>query len=368
VRVLAGLAILLGSAGCGSTSRSVKPAPRVITVQVDARGRGYAASFAAFFPRRVAAHPGDTVRFQSVFTGEPHTVTLGRMVDDALAASDRARPGTDPRSIPELQALPRFFRPGTELVQPAAAPCFIERGAPPASACPPRRQPAFDVNESYFNSGWLRDKSVFSVKLADDLRPGVYRFICLTHKPIMAGAIRVVDAGTPLPSAAAIRREGDAERARLQARLDAAVAAERRATSSPLSGVVPGPSLPDAIANDFFPERLTVRTGQSVTWTVEGPHTISFNAPKDATPAFRRNRDGTVRYNARTITPVHSPPWKPGARELDAGSFDGTEYLNSGVIESFEPYTTFKVRFTRRGSYEFVCLLHEDMEGRVTVR
>jgi hypothetical protein len=60
------------------------------SVQVDGATPAFNVTFAAYFPDSLQIHPGDSIDFHSVFRGSPHTVTLGTLVDQGLAAYDQA--------------------------------------------------------------------------------------------------------------------------------------------------------------------------------------------------------------------------------------------------------------------------------------
>ena len=86
--VLAVAAALLATA-CSSPrpaspltpSRSSVPAgPQTFTVSVDGKSPSYNLAADAYFPSALKVHPGDTIQFREVWSGEPHTVTLGTAV------------------------------------------------------------------------------------------------------------------------------------------------------------------------------------------------------------------------------------------------------------------------------------------------
>src|SRR3954468_10273505 len=80
----------LGVAACGSSSKSSGAQSR--TVQIDGTADKFNAAFLQYFPKRVTVHPGDTVDFHENWTGEPHTVTMGTLIDAALKAVDAVPP------------------------------------------------------------------------------------------------------------------------------------------------------------------------------------------------------------------------------------------------------------------------------------
>src|SRR5437870_5772060 len=94
VIIVLGLALVAGA--CGK-SNSAKAA--TVGVQVDAKRAGLPVAFTAYFPDQVTVHAGDTVDFTEVFSGEPHTVTLGTLVSSGLDAYDKASVGKPPGSV-----------------------------------------------------------------------------------------------------------------------------------------------------------------------------------------------------------------------------------------------------------------------------
>src|SRR5207302_6402951 len=67
----------MGAVACGSSSSG--GATRA--VQVDGTTDKYNGAFLAYFPKQVMVHPGDTVDFHENWKGEPHTVTMGTLVE-----------------------------------------------------------------------------------------------------------------------------------------------------------------------------------------------------------------------------------------------------------------------------------------------
>ena len=62
------------------------------------------------------------------------------------------------------------------------------------------------------------------------------------------------------------------------------------------------------------------------------------------------------------------PPKATAPYVLDGGAFNGTGYKNTGLVISIPPsIVSYKVTFTKPGSYSYVCLLHPGMVGVVKV-
>src|SRR5437870_4605456 len=63
-----------------------------VTVQIDGKSDAFNFLAIAFFPDVITVHAGDTVKFQSNFRGEPHTVALGTKIDQGMAIFDKLTP------------------------------------------------------------------------------------------------------------------------------------------------------------------------------------------------------------------------------------------------------------------------------------
>ena len=177
-----------------------------------AQSADFGASFIAYFPNAVQAQPGETVEFDSVFTGEPHTVTLGTQVDDVFALiaegcpngglADPACQEGPPPAIAERYTeadakkphcwgrTMRLTRP-----RPSRASWRRERRRTDGVACTEQEQPDFDGTQTFYNSGFLENEQVFTVELSDDIAPGTYTYYCLLHREGMTGTIEVVEEG-----------------------------------------------------------------------------------------------------------------------------------------------------------------------------
>jgi plastocyanin len=374
---------------------------QVFAVQVDGKATGFAASFIAYFPNDVQAHPGDTVQFTSVFSGEPHTVTLGKNVDDVFALLAKACPNggiADPncQNGPPAQyadqanaldaKLPALLPQGPgDAVQAAAQPCFLATGDAPSdgSACKAAEmqpQPAFDGTQTYYNSGFLPDKAVFSVKLAANITPGTYHYYCLLHREGMSGTITVVAKATKVATPAEVTKKGTDDLAAMAAKLKPAFDPLASLKADTAQAGALSQDVQEAVVDEFGPKEIDIPVGGSVTWTVLGPHTISFNAPTDAEPILTKSADGSYHVNQKGAPPAggpgqpapdpNAPPPDPNAPPtmIDAGSWDGTGFHSSGLIVSFPPQLyAYKLTFTKAGTYKVDCLIHPNMEGTVKV-
>jgi plastocyanin len=108
--------------------------------------------------------------------------------------------------------------------------------------------------------------------------------------------------------------------------------------------------------NVFLPNAATVMTGDTIQWTMpwSEPHTVTFGQP----PA---NVDPTALPVPFPTAPVN---------------YDGTGFITSGLIGTGyipgppgtpQGPTSFSVKFTKAGAYDFYCAIHPNMTGKITV-
>jgi plastocyanin len=396
------VALAIMAAGCGTATNTGGPAggqpaagPQTFDVQVDAKIDDFVGEFTAYFPKELTVHPGDTVEFTSVFTGGPHTVTMGSLVDAGVPKAVAAGPDAQ-EEPPELAKIPALLPDGPgNAIQAAAQPCYLTSGDPPMNdACPQaqQQQPAFDGSATYYNSGFLADGDKFAVKLADTIKPGTYSIFCALHRTAMSGTITVVDAATPTPGPAEVNAAGKQAVRQVADKLMPTATALRTGSLPPFvpeaspGVVVAGGASPDvmeALVAEFGPKDISVPVGGTVTWSVVGPHTVSFAFPEAARIPISKAPDGSVNLNQDSVAPVDSPgapppeppPTGPPAAGplppptvVDGGSWNGSSFRSSGLFLSFPPQLlAYKMTFTQPGSYPYACLIHPEMKGTVKV-
>ena len=134
-----------------------------------------------------------------------------------------------------------------------------------------------------------------------------------------------------------------------------------------------------------MPRTIKVKARQKVTWRIVGDfHTVSFNVPKYL-PEITIAKDGAVSYTKETSDavggpgfpapsgsggPSSGPPPPPPPVHLDAGNYDGSHFLSSGLGGPTDPTqeVTYSVTFTKPGTYKYACLVHPQMVGEVVVQ
>jgi plastocyanin len=375
-KVLMTLALVsLVAAGCSKSSGSATR-----TVLVDNKASGFVGSFLAYYPKALHVHAGDTVDFKEMWSGEPHTVTLGKLVEAGLTAVKASNPNGPPPAA--FAKLPSMFPNGAgDLNQNAAQPCYLASGDPSAykgaTPCPKTTKPDFDGKQNYYSSGFLKEGSTYAIKLSKDIAPGTYHYYCNVHGPDMSGSFTVVAESKTTPTQKQVDDAAAAQFKKVSDKLTAAAAAAR-AGHTIVPGNVAGygdPSVQNAGINEFFPATINTKVGQKVTWTLIGFHTITFGAPSTLA-TFTFAPDGSVHIDPKAVGPAGGPPAQAGTgngkgisvKTTDAGTYDGSGLKSSGGADSFPPnLAAYSITFTKAGTYPYRCLIHPGMGGVVQV-
>jgi plastocyanin len=319
------------------------------TVRVGDGGQGISAN--GFLPGAIMIHSGDTIHFTNPYD-EIHTVSS---VPSGSNAPDLIVPG--PSGPPQFG-----------INSQAGYPSFTGTGVQ-----------AYDPTK-FYNSGILNKGDAVDLSFAT---PGTYTVLCLvhgfidqtTHKVVgMKLDITVVPQGSPgTLSQAAADAQGNAERDALIAQGLVAEAGFKLTSAKLPDGSTNwgatvggyGDALGQADISRFTPGSISVNVGDTVTWTnvTQTPHTVTFLS-------------GTPDIPLITPVPVTGGgapflAFTPAAL-LPAGgpTYDGTAYTNSGFIgKGGFPTNTYALKFTKAGTYEYICHLHDTqgMIGTITV-
>lgn len=398
------IGIVLLSSGCAGGRIGAQ------TVRVDFSHDEFASHYWRYFPRTVYAHPGDEIVFDQQWTGEPHTVTFGTIVDESLPRIDalEAKFGAaEPETEAELEAaMEQYEESSAELPIFAAyheaddtnavLPCYLESGVPPqgmradlsgsrapGKPCPQRAQPEFDGTQSYYSSGFIAPEgpsgNTYRLPLSDDIAPGSYRFYCVIHFPEMQGRLVVEPPDAPLPDPSDVnetaQREieelaGPLRRAFDEARAGRARDPNGEAIRPPIAGYHAGEEFTVAV-DEFVPKVWRTKVGEPVTWTITGAHTVSFDVPPYL-PIYLTTEDGSVVRNPVVDRAAGGSPEAPpvdfvkqGPR-LDGGTWDGEGFISSGLLGG-EPVSTYTLRVSKPGRYRYACLVHPPMVATLVV-
>lgn len=312
--VAAFAALMLPVAAMSDVAQASAPSPRTWTIQVGSQTRHMAIQGMRFLPGAITVDAGDKVTWVARST-EIHTVTF-------LVG------GKPQRSLPEFNPtdLKQLTRQGGSIYDPGKAfnsglMTTVPTGGD-AGPLPP-----------------VRHVHRYSLTFPDT---GSFTYYCLVHGKMMVGVVHVQRAGQPYPhTQSQYNHRARVARAALTAQgLRLIRDLQRRSTRHRV--FMGGDNGAVAIMR-FVRRTVVVRRGQTVTFRDPGmvaPHTVTFG--KEPPPPA-----------------VFSPSGHP--RRYAGGK------LNSGLLE---PHSTFKVRFTKAGTFHYICALHDvmGMHGTVVVR
>lgn len=343
------------------------------------------AAYLRYFPGSITLHPGDAVRFQLQGSGEPHTVTLGTLVQSVTRTLDGSSARRDPHAFTGFPKPIDNRSSGARVSETAVRPCVLDRTAATdvvsdESDCPRGDLPPFDGSQKYFSSGLLDPSNdVFRMELADSIRPGRYAFMCLVHPDVMRGTLDVVARGDNRPRPRSVMQLADDEEEETAESLASGARAAFEATPARAVAGLPAPDGIAAYLATFGQETYRIERGESVRWTIFGTHTVTFGAPPDrARDGFVVEQGDGVEANRALLSPVDSPAVPTDAqiqaasarrRVLDVKArWDGTGRLHSGLLSTRNAGTLrYSVAFSRPGTYKYQCLVHSKMRGTVVV-
>ncbi len=296
-----------------------------------------------FFLHRVTINQGDRIRF--LINGF-HTVDL---------------PGSSGQDLP-------FIASGATVsgAKDAAGNPFWFNGRVPSLGINP--QLLSHIGGSTYNGRTRVDSGIFTGNgnpppfPVTFTKPGTYKFFCDVH-PGMVGYVVVRPRGQKVPSgrqdAAALARQLGTAIANIKA------AARLKPGGNRVSLGSAGPNGVETYA--MFPARLSVKVGATVTFSMSAGsrevHTASF---------------GPTGYLMGLSNSITSPapdqqvwyPSDPGSITLGGAQTHGNGFANTGVLDR-DPTTpspsSSKIRFTKAGTFQFICLIHPFMRGTIVV-
>jgi plastocyanin len=304
-----------------------------------------------FFPLRTKIHVGDSVKFS---INGFHSVTFlakGQALPPLIITS----PATPITGKLDASGSPLWFngRP-TQIINP-------EAGAPAGGKA---------YNGKGFLSSGLPGEGPPKPFVVKFTTAGVYVFHCVVH-PGMQGTVNVLPKSKPIPTLKQDKRFATEE-------VKAAVAqAKRQAKVTPPAATVLAGHDTGAVAwLRFFPQNLTVKAGTSVEFKISSKrevHTITFGPAKyteEIEKTFVAPLPGggagppTLGVNPLGGYPSDPPPLPPYTGSNHGNGFEGAGILSLGGAPL---PSSVKIKFTKAGVYNFECVIHENMDGKVTV-
>jgi plastocyanin len=328
-------------------------------------------AFLRMFPRSLTVHQGDVVDAAFAASDTPHTATFVPNGNaDSWRQQNQAPGGPYDLFIPDLNTL---NDEGGLIINPAVA-------GPSSPGCGAASNPCTFSGSAVESSGIQfpnpgAQPSVFTKITA---APGMYSFLCLLH-PGMQLPLKVVTAGTEIPSPASVAKRTRAQVHAAIARLaPVADAMAQQVTVAALGGghvqwtISAGGFYENVSANEFINSGLRVRVGDKVridgnfeihtaTLPPSAAATIPFIVPEcegssgDTPPPCSDPSALELAINPTAITPTAS-------NSLRNPAF----FRNSGLLAG--PSTSFTFVAKVPGTYSMICLIHgPEMSTTITV-
>jgi plastocyanin len=206
----------------------------------------------------------------------------------------------------------------------------------------------------------------FVVKFA---KAGTFTFHCVVH-PGMSGVVRVLPKRKHVPS---VKKDLKAAAAQLKAGI---VKARVLAKVKPAAATVLAGNDAGSVAwLRFFPSNMTVKAGTSVEFKIASKrevHTITFG-PAAYTESIEKTftapiMSATPGPPTIGVNPLGGYPSDPPPLPPFTGSNHGNGFEGSGVLSMGGPGpSSVKITFAKPGVYDFECVIHENMDGKITV-
>lgn len=128
-------------------------------------------------------------------------------------------------------------------------------------------------------------------------------------------------------------------------------------------------------ANAYFRRTTTIHRGDRVRWKINGFHTVTF-VPTGGPPPPLIEPDPSTPV-AGVNDAAGNPFWfnsqpslalNPDAALKQGGNrFDPSELMNSGLPLAQGPPPPYRLRFRRTGTFNYLCIVHPGMRGKVRV-
>jgi plastocyanin len=205
---------------------------------------------------------------------------------------------------------------------------------------------------------------------------GNFKLVCLVHNN-MTGAVHVLDSAEALPHDQAFY-DTQAQRDQTELLADGARLKGRgTATAQQTPGDEVTVGIGEIVANGggshtvsvmrFLQDTIVVRVGDTVEWTnldAVTPHTVTFG-PEPPPPPQPPSAGVTVDTDGARHAVLTSPAGSVHSGFLQAAFQDRT-----GLAQSALGVTRFRVTFESPGTFDYICVLHDDlgMKGRVIVK
>lgn len=307
------------------------------------------ATLNAFYPGKLTIHVGDTVTFSNYGF---HTVSYVKGAAPPLfAPGDSAYSG-----ISDSAGAAFAFNGLTKLIYNVGA--FAPTGGN-----------VVDGSQSV-STGVLQGPKPGQPGVARLSFPkaGVYKLICLVHGPMMKVTVIVKPKAAKVDSPAKVSKSARQQIAGAWAK----ITAQAKAAKPPVNTVYAG--LGDsATAMAFYPQKLTVKAGTTVTWVNQTNmeiHNVVFGPPAYI-DGFQKQFDlfPTGPGTPNQVSPALVYGTDPGQAAVYDGTNHGNGFFSTPLFGSVPGLArSTQITFPKAGTYHYFCLLHgEEMAGDIVV-
>ena len=183
--------------------------------------------------------------------------------------------------------------------------------------------------------------------------------------------VTVLPASAKLTTQAAVTRQAKSQMSRVVSELKRL---NTTAPTSPHQILVGAGTSGSAEIAAFFPKRLNINVGDTVTFVDNDPtdvHTVTFGS-EEYTSAIENSvfeyAGHSLVFNPLSALPSE-PPESPSPVPYD-GTNHGDGYINSGLLyppQTPEQLHEFAVTFTKPGTYRLECVIHSNMDATIVV-
>jgi plastocyanin len=349
-RLKAGLALgaLASLAVAGQASAAQKT--------VDVGGSKGTAVFNDFFRHKVAIHKDDSVSFQIRGFHNVYFPKKGGKSRELIVPDPS---GTKYSGLNDAAGAPMWFD--------GAVTRFI---VDPIGAFPSGTT-TYDGSKALGSGLPLGDAppEPYTVKFT---KKGSFTYYCTVH-PGMKGQVSVLPKSAKIPTA-----KQDEKAAKKQLARDVKLAKELdRKKVAPLT-IRGGSDKPPVNHLRFYPSNLQVKAGQTITFEVnpknQEPHTLSIGSQEFLTQVLQNQivpdmstNPPTVVFDGRALLPSDPPPGGKKPMSFDGASHGG--FFSTGVLGAGTSKAgSMQFKITKAGQYHYICLIHPEMSGTITVK
>jgi plastocyanin len=349
--LVAALAVLAVGAGtAGADTRTITAGPNV-DPQNPPKGYPAGADVNAYFVPNVTVHEGDAVEWQLLGF---HNVVIG---------------GAAPLDVPLASKVSGAKDP--------AGKDFWFNGQPEIGVNP---LAAFPAGDGTYDGTGLESSGL---PLGDGPPPpykvtftkaGTYSYLCSVHTG-MTGKVKVVPAAEKVPSQAEVD-------AAAKKQLADAIKRGNKKLKTKVTGMKVYAGHDDKKSGvaffDYFPKTKTIKVGQRLRLAMSpgSPevHTFTFgheNYLKERANAFFTPIMGPNGPEGFKFDSIDVYPSDPKFNKAISPTSHGNGFVNSGNLDTnpkTPPKSHVDVKFGKAGTYEFICLVHPDMQGTIVVK